>query len=177
MKIFSTLTPESLPRYIACYTMIFFMMFLDIQVLPLMFELPVYTVFFLPTIYYWAIYRPTIIPPWLLFLFGLLKDLFMAYPYIGLSSAVYIIAYILTKQQRSYLSGQYFIMVWAGYCLVAVTSMFIYFVAHYLYLFSTKEVFAFLLEAIFMIIIFPLTLPTLGTIQRALPRSTYRANL
>jgi len=173
MRFLSALSPDVLPRFAACYAGIFFMMFLDIQILPIFADLPIYAIFFLPTIYYWAIYRPTILPPLLLFIAGLIKDLFLANPYIGLTSCLFLAVYLLTKQQRSYLAGQSFIMIWVGYCIVASSTMFVYWLVHCLHQLSFEHVLEFLFETLCMIILFPLILPALGAFNKLLPNVSY----
>ncbi len=70
----------------------------------------------LMVIYYWSIYRPTLVPPWLVFTAGLVFDLVGGMPYMGLSAILFLTCRIVVVDQRRYLTGQTFPMVWVGFC-------------------------------------------------------------
>lgn len=74
----------------------------------------------LMAIYYWAIYRPTLIPPWLVFLGGILADILTGIPYLGLSAVLFLICRMAVMEQRRFLMGQGFVMVWIGFAIVNV---------------------------------------------------------
>ncbi len=66
-------------------------------------------------IYYWSIYRPTLVPPWLVFMCGLLFDIVAGAPYLGLSAILFLVCRIVVVDQRRFLTGQAFAMVWIGF--------------------------------------------------------------
>lgn len=72
----------------------------------------------LMAIYYWAIYRPTLLPVWLIFLAGLLMDLISNLP-LGLTALVFVLAQWIVIDQRRYLMGQSFLMIWIGFAIVS----------------------------------------------------------
>lgn len=79
------------------------------------FEIP----FLLSAIYYWSVYRPTLIPIWLVFILGFVLDLIAGLP-VGISSFIFIIIRWIVTDQRLFLASQSFPAVWIGYVLVCV---------------------------------------------------------
>lgn len=66
-------------------------------------------------IYYWSVYRPSLIPPWLVFMAGLVFDLIAGAPYLGLSAILFLVCRMVVVDQRRFLTGQAFPMVWIGF--------------------------------------------------------------
>lgn len=73
----------------------------------------------LMAIYYWAIYRPTLIPAWLVFSAGILVDFIVYYPVVGINALVFVIVHWIVSNQRRYLMGQAFLMTWIGFVIVS----------------------------------------------------------
>lgn len=79
--------------------------------------------FVLMAIYYWAIYRPTLVAPWLCFVMGLLMDFLSGVP-VGLTAFVLVAIQWTVRDQRRFLMGQPYIAIWAVFGLVvAVVSL------------------------------------------------------
>lgn len=78
--------------------------------------------FTLICVFYWAIYRPTLLPAWLIFLAGLGIDALTMMP-LGLNALILIGTQKLVLLQRRYLMGQPFIHLWAGFALVYMISI------------------------------------------------------
>lgn len=72
----------------------------------------------LMAIYYWSLYRPTLVPVWLVFGAGLLFDLLSGMP-IGLHALTFVIVRWIVTDQRLFLTGQPFVTVWLGYAIVS----------------------------------------------------------
>lgn len=81
-------------------------------------ELP----FVLMVLYYWSIYRPTLIPPFLVFVMGVCLDALSGWP-IGLSSFVFLLLRQTIMDQRAFLTGQPFMVVWLGYMIVSGSAL------------------------------------------------------
>ncbi|MDH5723034.1 MAG: hypothetical protein OEY94_06905 [Alphaproteobacteria bacterium] len=79
------------------------------------FEIP----FFLGAIYYWSVYRPTLIPVWFVFISGFALDLITGLP-VGISSFIFILVRWVVTDQRLFLANQSFSSVWIGYVLVCI---------------------------------------------------------
>ncbi len=58
----------------------------------------------LMAVYYWAIYRPTLVPPFLCFAAGLLTDILSGMP-LGLNALVLVIVQWIVRSQRRFLMG------------------------------------------------------------------------
>jgi rod shape-determining protein MreD len=73
--------------------------------------------FLLCAVYYATILRPP--PLFAVFLGGLLFDLISGYTF-GLSALLFVLVEWLTLRQRKFLLGQPFLVIWAGFALVAL---------------------------------------------------------
>lgn len=73
--------------------------------------------FILMTIYYWSIYRPKLIPVWLVFIAGILFDFISNMP-IGLHGLIFVATRWLVTDQRLLLSSQSYIAIWIGFVVV-----------------------------------------------------------
>jgi rod shape-determining protein MreD len=75
--------------------------------------------FLLIAVYYWAIYRPTLMPPAAIFLLGITFDFLSGSP-AGFYALTYVTAHWLTRNQRRFLMSQPFITLWLGFAFVAL---------------------------------------------------------
>lgn len=75
---------------------------------------------FLIGLYYWAIYRPLMLPPWLVFVCGALIDFIGNYP-PGLNMLVLVLVRWIITDQRRFLMAQTFSMLWVSYGVVALS--------------------------------------------------------
>lgn len=160
---------EHTPQYTFLYVVLFMLFLADIQILPIFLDLNVLMVFSLACIYYWAIYHPTLMPTWLLFTFGLLKDLLSGLPFVGLSSIIFICVFLVVRQQRVFLSGQNFFMIWAGYLFICAFTCSIFWTLLCLYIFEFAPYEAFFIEGLIMALSFPLILTLMGIVHKFLP--------
>lgn len=69
---------------------------------------------FLMVIYYWSIYRPTLIPPWFVFAAGLIMDILGGLP-LGLNAIAFVGTHWLVAEQRRFLMSQSFSLIWLGF--------------------------------------------------------------
>jgi len=74
--------------------------------------------FLLMAVYYWAIYRPDVMPFILVFALGLLQDILSGGP-PGLNAWVLLIAFGLVVSQRRFFIGKSFPVIWWGFMLLA----------------------------------------------------------
>ncbi len=104
------------------YILIFIMFILGI----ISFSTPLYSTIEIPFIfmvlYYWAVYRPAILPPLLIFIIGLTYDFLSGFP-IGISSFIFIILYKSVSSQRHIIIDQPFIVIWLAYVVVSSASL------------------------------------------------------
>ncbi len=78
--------------------------------------------FVLMMLFYWSIYRPALIPIFLVFLMGVCFDLLSATP-LGLSAFIFLLLRHLISEQRVFLMGQPFIVIWFGYVIVSMVAV------------------------------------------------------
>lgn len=69
-------------------------------------------------IYYWAIYRPDLMPVAAVFVIGLLYDALSGTP-MGVSAAIFVIVHGIIDSQRRFFAGKSFMIVWLGFLLVS----------------------------------------------------------
>ncbi len=113
MSSFSTLTERADIglRISVSYIMIFLLFILSIVSVSHPFAGLIKAPFFLMTIYYWGIYRPTLIPAWLVFIAGCIMDFLSGFP-IGLNAFIFLVVQWSVIDQRRFLMGQSFLVVW-----------------------------------------------------------------
>lgn len=130
--------------------------------------------FLLMAVYYWAIYRPTVMPVFYTFILGVAMDLLAELP-IGLNALIMIGIQFVIQRSRLYLMGQPYITVWLGFALVAL--------CYALILWFTVSLFAMrfsppmpivpsMVATLFSILLFPLATLLLHAIHKALPVSS-----
>ncbi|MEQ8334683.1 rod shape-determining protein MreD [Nisaea sp.] len=74
--------------------------------------------FTLMAVFYWAVYRPDLTPPFVVFLTGLAEDLVHGYP-IGLTAIIFLAVYgVATTQRQTFLTKPFFIA-WGGFVIIS----------------------------------------------------------
>ena len=73
--------------------------------------------FTIMAIYYWSAYRPTLMPVWLAFTLGILLDSVTGV-LMGLNALVFVCVRWRVTDQRLFLTGQPFQIVWLGFFIV-----------------------------------------------------------
>lgn len=104
-------------RVCVTYAVLFTLFLLNVITLPIPFPGAVKIPFILMAVYYWSIYRPTLIPSALVFIAGLLLDLLLHEP-VGLNALILVLVHWLIVDQRSFLIGQSFLVVWFIFVLL-----------------------------------------------------------
>ncbi len=127
--------------------------------------------FLLMAVYYWAIYRPTVMPVAYTFALGVIMDLLSELP-IGMSALILVGLQTIVQRSRLFLMGQPYMMVWLGFAIMALA----YTVSFWL-LFSLSE-FGFaplrafvqmMIAGALSIMLFPLASLILQGVHRLLP--------
>ncbi len=73
-------------------------------------------------IYYWAIYRPDLMPVSAVFVIGILYDALSGTP-MGVSAAVFVIVHGIIDSQRRFFAGKSFMIIWLGFFLVSAGAL------------------------------------------------------
>jgi rod shape-determining protein MreD len=72
---------------------------------------------FLMGLYYWSVYRPSLIPPWMAFVAGIIADMAGGMP-LGINAAIFLMAQWIITDQRRFLMAQPFVVVWFVFLFV-----------------------------------------------------------
>jgi rod shape-determining protein MreD len=73
-------------------------------------------------VYYWAIYRPDLLPAWLAFLVGFLYDIMAGTP-LGVNALVLLLVQGVAASQRKFFLGKSFMVAWWAFGLLAAGSI------------------------------------------------------
>jgi rod shape-determining protein MreD len=73
----------------------------------------------LMAIYYWSIYRPTLVPPALCFGIGIVMDILAGEP-LGINALILVVVQLVVRGQRRFLMSQPYTTTWLGFAVVAV---------------------------------------------------------
>lgn len=109
---------ETVVRLFIVYALLGFLFLLNLTALPIPYAGMIKPQLVLMAVYYWAIFRPRLIPTWLCFVVGLLLDVLSGMP-PGLQAFVLVIAQSLVRDQRKFLMAQPYISIWAIFGFVA----------------------------------------------------------
>lgn len=108
---------KSLLRFTVPQLLLLLLMLLNLMALPVPYAGSVKPMLVLMAVYYWAIYRPNLMPPWLCFAVGLVMDI-LTYMPPGLHAFLLVAVQWLVRDQRRFLMGQPYITIWAMFGLV-----------------------------------------------------------
>ncbi|MFN4283347.1 MAG: rod shape-determining protein MreD [Alphaproteobacteria bacterium] len=73
-------------------------------------------------VFFWAVYRPDLLPPWLVLLIGLVQDALAGTPF-GLNAIMLLLAYGMVASQRRFFLSRPFPLVWGGFMLIALIAI------------------------------------------------------
>jgi rod shape-determining protein MreD len=77
--------------------------------------------FTLMVVFYWAIYRPDLLPTAVAFAIGLVQDALMGTP-IGLNALLLIAVHGVVVTQRRFFQGKTFAVVWSAFTVIALSA-------------------------------------------------------
>lgn len=129
--------------------------------------------FLLMTVYYWSIYRPSVMPIAYTFVLGVLIDL-LSDIQLGISSLLLISIQIIVQRSRLFLMGQPFMMVWLGFTVIAFAyAVLMWFLLSVVNIsFFPKESFVeVLIAALLTTLIFPIVCMILQGVHKILPNA------
>jgi len=73
-------------------------------------------------VYFWAVYRPDLMPAAAVFLIGLVHDFLSGLP-VGISALIFLVVLGAALAQRSFFFGKSFVIVWIGFTFVAAGAL------------------------------------------------------
>lgn len=127
--------------------------------------------FLLMAVYYWAIYRPTVMPVAYTFALGVIMDLLSELP-IGMSALILVGLQTIVQRSRLFLMGQPYMMVWLGFAIMALAYAVSFWLLFSLSEFSFAPLRAFvqmMIAGALSIMLFPLASLILQGVHRLLP--------
>ncbi len=119
--------------------------------------------FALMAVYYWSILASA--PPVGVFAFGLVLDLLSGYP-PGMNALVLVAAQAMTAHQRKFLLGQSFLVIWAGFAVVAFCAGSVQWVLFSLLNLTVMAVLPVLIAVALSALMFPLCVLPLAAVYR-----------
>ncbi|MEC7701465.1 MAG: rod shape-determining protein MreD [Pseudomonadota bacterium] len=114
---------SSIVQYTAPYVLLVFLFVLDNIFLRWSAFNEIRPGFLLMAVYYWAIYRPRLLPPTFIFIIALAKDV-IEYTPLGLHGLLYLPLYLFLRRQRRFLYEQPFFVVWLGFAAITTLANF-----------------------------------------------------
>ncbi len=120
-------------------------------------------------IYYWAIYRPDLLPFVVVFLAGLLLDLLTGAP-LGVHSFAFLLCHGLVFTQRHFMVGRSFVALWCGFVVVQLLASLLEWVVFSLYSGAALRLSPALFSGLITIALFPLFAWLLMQVQRGFLR-------
>ncbi len=108
---------EAIARISAVYLVLVALFFLDVMAVPYPLSFLMEAPFLLMGIYYWSVYRPSLLPAWVCFAIGLLMDILSGFP-MGLRALLFVVIRMFLIDQRRFLLAQGFIIFWLGFAFI-----------------------------------------------------------
>ncbi|MDE1151452.1 MAG: rod shape-determining protein MreD [Micavibrio sp.] len=125
--------------------------------------------FLLMAIYYWAIMRPSTLPPPATFVVGIVVDLMGGFP-TGLNALTFVVVQWVTRAQRKFLLGQSFVVIWMGLMLVTFGAGMLQWLLYSVFFwhFDVSSIVAILMSVVMTSAIFPLIVLPLSAFNRTM---------
>ena len=161
---------ENIGLYVCAHIVIGLFFCLDV----ISFSLPGITAvkpfFLLAAVYFWSIYRPTLLSAIYVFALGVMKDLLAYEPFIGVTALILLCVHWLVSQQRLFFMGQPFVMIWLGFIVTVLGAGAIEYGIGALFTLSTTDARPLLIGMGLNIVLFPVIMPILNILNRYLPQ-------
>lgn len=123
--------------------------------------------FLLIGIYFWTIYRPTLLPYPIIFVSGLLLDL-LSGGLVGLNALCFMVVAMIVRGQRRFLLGQSWSVVWAGFCVAVTLVMGIHYLVYALSSLTILSPAPLVFNLVISYLLYPLILPPMILLNRLL---------
>ncbi len=139
--------------------------------LPLPYLGPVKPHLVLMAVYYWAIYRPTLVPPALCFGIGIVMDILAGEP-LGITALILVVMQLVVRGQRRFLMSQPYTTTWLGFAVVAGLASLAQWALFGLAYMQWSPLLPAMSAALMSIFLFPFMSLVFVTIHRILPVAT-----
>lgn len=124
--------------------------------------------FFWMGLYYWSLYRPAVLPVWVVFAAGLVMDALGGTPF-GLTAFIFVCARWFVVDQRRFMLAHSFWMVWLGFGLLILAAGILEWFLYGLINFSWSGIRGLLFSSALSIMLFPAVSLLLHVSHRILP--------
>jgi len=161
---------EDIARYFAVYVLLSVFFIADIIALPSPFDWGMKIPFVVIAVYFWSIYRPTIMPAIIVFIIGLFIDILSGAPF-GFNAVIYVVLQWAISDQRAFLSAQSFPMIWLIFALIYTLIMALQWFVTGLLNFSWAAITNILPDIGVALITFPLIMLILHMTRKILPNT------
>ncbi len=147
------------------YAALLFLFFMNVFDVPFLVSAYGRQAFLLVGLYFFLIFRPRLLPYPLIFSFGLLLDLISG-GLVGLNALCFMVLAIILRGQRRFLLGQSWVVVWAGFCVAAATTILFQAGVYALAALHMPPVLPILLNIVISSFVYPLFLPAMIALNR-----------
>jgi rod shape-determining protein MreD len=120
----------------------------------------------LMAVYYWAVHRPDLFSPGMVFMIGLLNDVVHGLP-LGMSALLFVAMHQVILHQRRFFAGHSFFMLWSGFAITAFLVMVVEWFLLGLIGWHVLPVMPILMQLMLAIVLFPIPCWLLICLQRA----------
>lgn len=120
-------------------------------------------------VFYWSIYRPELLPPWIAFAIGLLQDLVSGGP-VGMTALILVLVAAYVATQRRVFLTRSFMVGWGGFALIALAVAAGSWALASLYFGGVMRPAPILLQAMATVMLYPALVWLLGRAQIAMMR-------
>lgn len=147
-------------------TATFFFILLSALTLPFPYIGSIAPMLGLSAIYYWAIYRPDLLRPFMVFALGVFNDMVHFLP-MGLSALLFIGIYQIAFAQRRYFAKQSFLVLWSSFAGAAFLCSLVGWVVTSFYEAALLPTMPIFLQYLMTLLLFPLPAWILIRVQRS----------
>lgn len=120
-------------------------------------------------VFYWAVYRPDLMPAFAAFVIGLLQDVMSGVP-LGVTAVTLVVLHAVLSRQSQHFTGQPFVLVWLGFTVAATASLMLVWLLTCLYYGVMVMPRPVLFQALTTIGLFPLVCSALNRCLATLPK-------
>lgn len=131
---------------------------------------------FLISIYYWTTFRAPVMPFWLVFLLGILRDSLFGIA-LGMSSLIFIFFRLLVLSQQRYLVKETFWAMWVGFGIVTIPALLIQWTLASAYLKELLPIETTAMQWVFTFGLYPLLHVAFNSLYRFLPENVMGGKL
>jgi len=159
---------EDVARYAAVYAVMLVFFIADVIAIPNPFDWVMSIPFLVIAIYYWALYRPTIMPAILVFALGFMVDILSGAPF-ALNAMIFVLLQWAVSDHRVFIAAQGFVMVWLIFGVVYSGLIILQWFVNGLINLSWMSVTQIFPQIAVALIMFPLIMMILHFIHKILP--------